>query len=371
MRWWLSLWTHAARRDGQYEMRYSVRDTGIGIDPEKAAALFDAFSQADASTTRKFGGTGLGLAISKQLVDRMGGDLKATGTPGEGATFEFTVPLPVDGQDVSPAVEADPVLEGLRVAALVRTRRPLGQSGRARERARRDPAAGRPRGPGGSERGIGRRPHGRSRGGRGRGHAHGHTQAERLDVPVVVLSRLAERCQLPDEKVHCLGKPVKASTFARALHKVATGTPSGDTKLVETVVEAVETSVATQMQVLLAEDDPVSQKVIGRMLDQLGYEYVAVSDGQEALDVLATAVFDVVLMDARMPVLDGLEATRQIRARADLEHPYIVAMTAAATDESRDVALEAGMDEFLGKPVTRDGLHDVLTRVASGQAVHR
>jgi len=352
-------------------VRFVVRDTGVGIEPEKAAQLFDAFSQADSSTTRKFGGTGLGLAISKQLVDRMGGDLSATGALGEGAEFSFSARLRGCAEDTGRSVVADPEFGGMRIATLIDCDPAWGAL--AELAAVHDITAHRVDADGLDAMGEGvvdvvfvdRDA------ADGRALDHASATRTRLGVPVVVLSNVVAKCCPQSSGVdHCISKPLKAEIFARTLHKIIDDVPADASKAVETVVDAVETGVAAQMSVLVAEDDRVSQRLLGRILEQMGFEAVLVDDGAKVLEQMELAHFDVVLMDARMPEMDGLEATRRIRARTDWSQPYIVAMTAATTDDERRASLGAGMDEFLGKPVTRDALQEVLTQVATGKVAH-
>ena len=348
-------------------VRFFVRDTGIGIDAEEAERLFDVFSQAEASTSRKFGGTGLGLAISKQLVECMGGSMVATGAKGTGAEFRFTARLVAAPGEASASIEPDPELQGLRIAAmmdegpsrdaLVELAAALGVDLR--------PVVGDDPAPGSTDVVLVDRRHDH-----GRGVARAVALGRELELPVVALTRALDRsgCEQAGAD-HCISKPLKASAFRRALQKIVRGTPAGASSAVRSVVSALETGVAAQTTVLVAEDDRVSQRVIGRMLERLGYGHLCVDDGQAALEAMETASFDVVLMDAREPRVDGLEATRHIRARSDWHQPYVVAMTADATDDGRREALEAGMDEFLGKPVTKDALRRVLGRVAPGATI--
>ncbi len=225
--------------DGRFELTLTVRDTGIGISEEARRRLFTPFSQADATTTRRYGGTGLGLAICRRLLELMGGTITVESQPGAGALFTVRVPLSTTAE--SPVV------------------------------ARRE-------------------------------------------------ERAAER------------PPPKASSGLTAL---------------------------------LVEDNVVNQKVVLTMLTRMGLKVIAASDGQKALDAFSKGGIDVVLMDIQMPVMDGFEATRLIRlqeSERSLPRTPVIALTANAMPEERDVCLRSGMDDFISKPITREGLRDVVAR---------
>ncbi len=222
---------------GEVALAFTVRDNGIGIAPEQQARLFQAFAQADASTTRRYGGTGLGLTISQRLAQAMGATITVDSTPGLGSVFAFTVVLPV----------AEPVREDGDDAA-------------------RD----------------------------------------------TMLDGFAERHPL---------------------------------------------------RILVADDHPINQLVAQRMLGRLGYHVATVGDGREAVDAVERQAYDVLLLDMHMPVLDGLEAARELCTRwPDGERPRLVALTASVLEEDRRIAFAAGMDDFVAKPVTLHGLAATLAR---------
>ncbi|MEM9622065.1 MAG: response regulator, partial [Pseudomonadota bacterium] len=210
---------------------FAVQDTGIGIEPTAQQHLFDAFSQADASTTRKYGGTGLGLTICQELIQQMGGSIEIDSELGKGATFHFTLLMPLSAE-----------------APDVRT----------------------------PERGT-------------------------------------ERTELP------------------------------------------------ALNILLVEDNPVNQRVASGLLKKLGYQAEVASNGAEAIAAVQQSTYDVVLMDVQMPEMDGLEATRLIRQMDGVTQPRIVALTANAMAEDRTQCLQAGMDDFLTKPVRFEDLRQMLT----------
>ena len=341
-------------------LRFRVRDTGIGIRPEQQAALFDAFTQADASTTREYGGTGLGLAISKRLAGAMGGALSVESVPApapsHGSTFTFTA-------RVAPAtLDADAPLGRavLVVSESALTRDVLGAQldrlgARATLASSTDDAA---------------------RLARARPFdavvVDGDAGALRDALgdalpPLVRLGALGARASADGVR---LAKPTKRDALRRALTRAMDGAP-----VPAPTAPADARAPRAALRLLLAEDNVVNQKVAVRTLDRLGYRTDVVADGAEAVEAVRAAVavgqpYDLVLMDVQMPVLDGLDATRQIRAGGHVQ-PRIVGMSANAMAEDRGAALAAGMDDYLTKPVRRQALQAVLdaaapARVGSG-----
>ena len=232
------------------EVRVAVRDTGIGIAPEKHAAVFNAFSQGDASTTRRFGGTGLGLTISKRLVEGMGGRMWLESAPGQGSTFYFSLPL------------------------------------------------------------------------------------------------------------------------QRATHHLPQPQAGANPQIAEEVRQAPPRAVQQSgLQVLLVEDNPINQLLAKAILTNLGHQVETAGDGREALDLFATRQWDMVLMDIHMPVMSGLDATRQIRQQeAPGRHTPIIATTAGAMEADRAACMAAGMDDYLAKPYKPQLLQALLERMAQQRA---
>jgi PAS domain S-box-containing protein len=354
---------------GSYRLRLTVRDTGIGIPPDRMDHLFESFSQVDASTTRRYGGTGLGLAISKRLVELMGGRLWAESEEGKGSAFhiEFTAAeaealgrVPFDG--------TQPHLAGKRLLVVDdnATNREIisrqAQSWGMDAVAAETPSA-----------------------------ALALLEAgEHFDVAVLDLvmpemdgqelareirQRLSAR-ELPLLLVTSLGrlpqareaedfaaqlaKPLKASQLYDALMRVFVGR-DGER---QTQREADGAADVSPLRILLAEDSAVNQKVALALLGKLGYRADVVGNGLEALTALEREQYDVVLMDVQMPELDGLDTTRRICERWPAgERPRIVAMTANAMQEDRDACLAAGMDDYVAKPIRPEALAEALRQV--------
>ena len=352
-----------------YRLEFAVRDTGIGVPPDRMDTLFDSFSQVDASTTRRYGGTGLGLAISKRLVELMGGTMRVESEQGKGSTF--FIGLQVKSADVPARTDPGvlPQLAGKRVLVVddnatnreivARHARVWGMDPVAVE----TPAEALARIEAGDAFDVAvldmMMP-----------EMDGLTLAREIrqqrDERVLPLVLLTSLGRLPrDESSRFfavqLAKPVKASQLYNALlHALAEQRKElrGDATPDEAKPER------SSLRILLAEDNMVNQKVALRLLDQLGYRADVVSNGLEALDALERQQYDVVLMDVQMPELDGLGAARRISERwSDGERPRIIAMTANAMPEDREACFAAGMDDYLPKPIRPDELAEALSRV--------
>ncbi|MBI3567832.1 MAG: response regulator [Gemmatimonadetes bacterium] len=383
--------------DGIARLTFQVTDTGIGIGADKLPNLFQPFMQADLSTTRRFGGTGLGLSISRRLVELMGGEIGARSVEGEGSTFWFTLPLPID---TSPPPDLLPTASLHGVRALVVDDFPINvQLMREWLRAwgmRVDTAAdgdaalalmrtavrdGDPVRvaivdflmPGMDGEGLGR--------------------AIRADEPLRTTSLLVctSSAQRGDaERFHDAGfnayltKPIRPETLASALETVlarAPGWRATDRILTRHALNeraspteslpAVERRVDTRAdapaihqkstRVLVAEDNPVNQMVALKMLERLGCRADVAADGVEAVAMASRFPYDVVFMDVQMPNMDGFEATRRIRAAGD-SVLWIVAMTANAMTGDRERCLAAGMNDYVSKPITPEALAQALSR---------
>ena len=349
--------------DGHHEIHFAVEDTGIGIPMDKMDHLFRPFSQVDASVTRRYGGTGLGLAISKKLVELMGGKIWAESEIGKGSTFHFTIETPVTSDEPKPLLSAvQPQMVGKRILIVddSRTnRRVLGiqaytwgmlpvtvsSSQEALKWINRGddfdvvilnmnmPVM------------------------------DGLTLAREIRktndiLPIVMLTRVGEH--VPSDLVErSLNKPIKPSQ----LHDVLMGV-FGKNLIQEIALPVAKNEMQTP-RILLAEDNVSSQKVTLAMLKRLGYCADAVANGLEALQALGRQHYDIVLMDVRMPEMDGLEATQIIRKRWPKNGLKVVAITAYALEGDREKCLDAGMDDYISKPVKLDELAGVLSRFAN------
>jgi CheY-like chemotaxis protein len=370
----------AAALDGDTAVvRFEVSDTGIGIPDEAQGRLFQSFSQADGSTTRRFGGTGLGLAICKQLVGLMGGEIGLTSAVKKGSLFWFTTRLERHRDGEFAALESQRRIAGARALyvddnavnrrILERQLVALGlhvetvESGtRALDSLRRAQADGRP------------------------------FQLALLDMqmpemdglmlarairsdpalaglPTILLSSLGQA--LPEEELKShgidarLAKPIRRSHLIASIAEVLVRSrpAAEDPPRPDAALPRREIPAGSKGHLLLAEDNPVNKRVATRMLERLGYRVEVVENGSQALALLTQQSFDLVLMDCQMPEMDGFETTRAIRLReANGQRTPIVAMTANAMQGDRERCLEAGMDDYIAKPVVMKNLEEVLER---------
>ncbi|MBS0210181.1 MAG: response regulator [Planctomycetes bacterium] len=354
------------------ELHVAVADTGIGIAADKQPQLFQAFTQADASTTRKYGGTGLGLAISRQLVEMMGGRMWVDSTPGVGSTFHFTVRFgvqtdarpkhQVDWDDIRdlPVLVVDDNATNRRILVEVLKQwglRPLAVDGAEQALSELRHAA-----------------------------EHGHA------YPLVLVD-----CMMPGMDGFALGEQVKQNpqlaqatlmmlssalqpeyrTRSRSLGFAAyLNKPIKQSELLDTIMNnlrgahlsrrpaaaPLEFQPRRPLRVLLAEDSLVNQKLAVRLMEKWGHQIVVANTGREALDAHEQQRFDLVLMDVQMPELDGFEATAALRQReqATGQHVPVIAMTAHAMKGDRERCLEAGMDAYVSKPIRPQELFDVI-----------
>ena len=354
-----------------------VRDTGIGIPPDRMDRLFQSFSQADASISRRYGGTGLGLAISRRLAELMGGSLTATseGVAGRGSVFDLGFVTKAASAQLAPAPVRLVELAGRRVLVVddnTTNRRILRTLIERWGMTARD--TGSPR---------------EALGWVGAGEAFDLVIADlhmpELDgialatalraadaganTPVIVLSSIGVHDRGSDAVAASLVKPVKPSalydTIATVLAGQATAVP------VRSTGAGIDHGLGARhpLRILLAEDNPVNQKLALRLLERMGYRADVAENGLAAISAVEGSTYDVILMDIQMPELDGLEATRRIRRRWPGDRPRIVAMTANAMDGDREACLEAGMDDYIAKPIAPEALQASLMAAPSGDGV--
>lgn len=347
----------SAYKDGQLQVLFKVRDTGIGIPEARQKHLFDAFTQADTSTTRRFGGTGLGLSISQKLVELMGGQITVKSTEGLGSIFAFSIRVEVDDNITEQAVIPESLI-GKKVLIVddnPTNRQILLEQTQSWQMQAKVASSG---------------------------HEaldiltresdiaiaildmqmpsmNGAMLAEKIhelsnyrEIPLVLLSSMT--LLKDDDKAEFsarLNKPVKASTLYNTLIQVV---ERGKTDEVVQLSDSVDKDMGSKMplKLLLVEDIVVNQQVAVMMLEQLGYRPDVVENGQQAVDAVVHNSYDAVLMDVQMPVMDGLTATREIHQRIrEHDRPYIIAMTANALESHRKECMDAGMDNYISKPV--------------------
>jgi len=361
-------------------LRIEVRDTGIGIPPEARARLFQAFSQADGSTTRRFGGTGLGLAISRRLVDLMGGQIGVESEAGRGSIFWFTVRFTKAAGAVKPAVSASPkALHRMRALIIDdnSTNRQILRVQLQTWGLRVDEAEGGPAGltcvraAAGSDDPyrvilLDMQMPGMS----GLDVAHAvRAEAGSRDIPMILLTSWLEpslsAASLEAGISACLPKPVRPRRLLEALGDVlepTTGASRRDERAV--APSALPAAPGGRGRVLAADDNAVNKRLITRLLEKAGYVADAVDNGREAVEAVTRADYDAVLMDCQMPVMDGFEATSVIRAAESgrSRRVPIIALTASAMASDRERCLAAGMDDYLTKPIKPTELAEILAR---------
>jgi len=362
----------ASRREGAITLRFGVRDSGIGIPAENLAHIFDAFSQADTSTTRKYGGTGLGLTITSRLVQLMGGHIGVESQVGEGSHFYFDLSLDLDesGEPAAPPA----ALAGQRVLVvddnpLVRQilLRKLGHWGMS---ARAEASAAEAR----LALALPPRPDlllvdvqmpdmdGFALA------AWIKAEAELASIPILMLNfgpleGVVEGCRQLNLSGY-LAKPIEDAELSIALVRALTGTPPAAGR-----AEIPPSPGPAKLELLVVDDDLTNQMLLRRRLEKAGHGVRIANHGQEALDLLEGGeAVDLVLMDVQMPVLGGIEATRHLR-RLEAEqcrpHLPIIAMTADVSPGDRALCLGAGMDDFLAKPIDATELTAMLNRWGS------
>ena len=355
--------------DGARQYRIAVKDTGIGILPEVQAKLFKPFVQADSSVTRKFGGTGLGLAISHRLVELMGGELRVESEPGKGSTFSFSLPLTageleessesplvktsltnrralivddnatnrmflrqqmrlwsIEPIEVSSAVEAlEFIQSGEEVDLVLSDFQMPGMDGVALARKIKELAAFR-------------------------------------NLPIILFSSIMEKVPTGCEGLlaSVITKPIRPALLRQAVIRAL------DLAVIDPIrAPELAESQPTPLRILVAEDNPVNQKVVEMMLRKLGLAAQIVNNGREAVTAVQQNEFDLIFLDVQMAELDGIGAAREIRRlyEGKVRRPELIAVTANAFKEDGEACLAAGMDSYMAKPVTLERLRETVARV--------
>jgi two-component system sensor histidine kinase/response regulator len=354
-------------------LHFEVSDTGVGIAPEKQKLIFDAFSQADGSTARRFGGTGLGLTISSQLVELMGGTIWVENAPGRGSCFHFTADLG-EGKEVAGTLPhaTSPQLSGLRVLVVDDSSAAAHVLGEMLQRLGMRPTL--------AESGIAALQCLEQDQGafamvltdRNMPDMDGFRLVERLrqspefagKAKIIVLLSTgpqveSARCQELGVDAY-LTKPVSQAELFEAISRVLGASPSKSDS--PEPIRRQTVPKPRRLRVLLAEDNAVNQKIACRFLEKAGHHVTLASDGRQALAAIERENFDVVLMDVQMPEMDGFEATAAIRAqeRDTGKRLPIIAMTAHAMAGDRERCLAAGMDNYIAKPISARALIGLL-----------
>ena len=345
----------------KYELCFAVRDTGMGIPLERQDRLFKSFSQVDSSTTREFGGTGLGLAICKRLSELMGGRIWVESEEGQGSTFAFTIQA-AETEDTTELIQTLPTATLIDKRVLIvddndTNRRVLTLQTEAWKMRPQVAASG--------YEALGLLEHagpfdlaildmqmpemdGLTLAQKIRSHDRGK------DFPLVMLTSIGQSPNLASHKAlfaAWLNKPVKQSQLYNALVKSLTGNEVQPQKSTTPQLDT-EMAVRHPLRLLLAEDNPVNQKLAVLILGKMGYRPDVVGNGLEVLQALKRQPYDAILMDVHMPEMDGLEATAHIcQSGAPTERPRIIAMTANAMQGDRETCLQAGMDDYVTKPI--------------------
>jgi len=377
------------KHDTCFYIRFEIKDTGIGLSEEARNRLFQPFTQADGSTTRKYGGTGLGLSISKRLVVLMGGDIGVESIEGQGSVFYFTIPLynaqiiPVPLLKNSEHVD----LQGLSVLV-------IGDSKDSREIIQRYLIAWGMQSTTTNDSQVAMAI-----------LQQGYETGETYDLVILdttmeqdskvleLVSVIENHPTLSKPKIIVLRsydgmgqnptvlqaggdgyllKPVKQSQLFDCIAVVMSRTPRveltiNNIEVAATVPVAVEDTSSAVITILLAEDNKANQKLAMLLLTKLGYQVQLANNGQEAVDGVRRDSYDLILMDCQMPEMDGFEATMQIRQleKGTVEHIPIIAMTANAMQGDREKCLSVGMDDYISKPINPKQLKQILERWSS------
>jgi CheY-like chemotaxis protein len=359
------------KNEKNVKLHFEVRDTGIGIPTDKIGNLFKAFSQVDSSTTRKYGGTGLGLAISEKLIKLMDGEISVASTPGVGTTFSFSISaLPSQNSLHDHVAFNVDVIEGKRVLIVddnltnlnilskqleqwklkcVITDSPITALHLLAEGTEFDLVISDMQMPG----------------------MDGVQLAEKIKasyspLPIILLSSLGhDPSRNQNLFASVITKPVKLNTLSKHIlsalgkqERTLAKENNNKQKL------DIKFSEHYPLQILIAEDNPVNQKLAERVLHKLGYQPSIAINGADALHKINENHYDLILMDVQMPEMDGLEATRKIRSQQNKFQPIIIAMTANAMQGDREACIVSGMNDYISKPIKLEELVFLLEKWA-------
>jgi signal transduction histidine kinase/DNA-binding response OmpR family regulator len=358
---------------GEYEFHFRVRDTGIGIPPNRLDRLFKLFSQVDSSTTREYGGTGLGLAISRRLIELMNGRIWVESEVGVGSTFQFVITAKPTAEPCGDAPPQHSIIGGRRIlivddnetSRLILIKQ-LERLGALTVGAESGPAAlqilagandfdlavldqDMPE-MDGIELAV-----------------HLRNQPTSSQVPLLILSTTPAGPKGIEPRLFnaYISKPVRperlATAIAGILGAVGIAKPTVKSEFNHNLADRLP------LRILVAEDNPVNRRLVLRMLEKMGYQADIACNGVEAIQALQQQRYDLILMDIQMPQIDGLEATRRIRQQWGAEGPRIIALTANASREDREKCFAAGMNDFVSKPIQIPILESALERCLSAQ----
>ncbi|MCR8557696.1 response regulator [Mucilaginibacter sp. BJC16-A38] len=349
---------------------FSVKDSGIGIPEDKLNKLFQAFSQVDSSTTRKYGGTGLGLAISQRLVMLMDGDISAKSEYGHGSEFNFSIKTIKSKNQVPSSLICDlGSFTGSKVLTVDDNQTNLTILKAQLELWKLAPvtASSAMEALGIIAKGVVfnlvitdmEMP-----------EMDGVDLAKAIrvknhELPIIMLSSIGDetRKKFPDLFSSVLVKPAKQQNLCKAIQSALNKQATVAEEKQRSVLSA-EFAAQYPLQILVAEDNLINQKLIGRILGKLGYNCDIAENGLSVLEMMNKKVYDTILMDIQMPEMDGLEATAFIRKSAK-KQPYIVAMTANAMSEDKELCLQSGMDDYLAKPMKLEDVMNVLKKASA------